>query len=213
MLKISLTDDEKDLLKETFNLALGQAGDKLARLLKSFVDLSVPEIEILEAERVAEKVLQDTVFSVSDSVTALAQSFSHGTRVDGEAVVIFNSQTVQTVAGIFGLDSVSEHSQKIEIMLELTNIIAGACLNGIANQLFNGDMSFKPPVVLADNIDLTKFVYSSFQRSQLNWDHTLMVKITFNLKDKQFKSDLLIFVSEQAIEAVRKALQRLLSEM
>ncbi|MBF0552924.1 MAG: hypothetical protein HQK96_00035 [Nitrospirae bacterium] len=213
MLKISLTEDEKDLLKETFNLALGQAGDKLARLLKSFVDLSVPEIEILEAERVAQKVLQDTVFSISDSVTALRQSFFHETHVDGEAIVIFNDQTVQTVAGIFGIDSVDGHSQEIEIMLELTNIIAGACLNGIANQLFNGDMSFKPPAVLADKVDLTKFVYGAFQRSQLKWDHTLMVKITFNLKDIQFKSDLLIFMSEQAIESVQKALQRLLSEM
>jgi hypothetical protein len=40
-----------------------------------------------------------------------------------------------------------------------------------------------------------------------------MVKITFNLKEKMFKSDLLIFMSEQTIEAVHRALQKLLSGM
>ncbi|MEO5359288.1 MAG: hypothetical protein H7843_02440 [Nitrospirota bacterium] len=218
MLKISLSEDEQDLLRETFNLALGQAGDKLARLLSSFVDLAVPNIGIIEAEKVADKILKDTVFSPSDSVTALRQSYDvpydvHRARVDGEAIVIFNDQAIQTAAGVFGIDNVDDHSQEIEIMLELTNIIVGACLNGIANQLFSKDMSFTPPVVQADKVNLTKFVYSTFQRSQLKWDYTLMVMIAFNLKDQRFKSDLVIFISERSIESVQRALQTMLSEM
>ncbi|KWT85540.1 hypothetical protein [Candidatus Magnetominusculus xianensis] len=214
MLKISLSEDEQDLLRETFNLALGQAGDRLARLLSSFVDLAVPNIGILEAEKVADKILKDTVFSQSDLVTALRQSYDvPGARIDGEAIVIFNDQAIQTAAGVFGIDNVADHSQEIEIMLELTNIIAGACLNGIANQLFNKDMSFTPPVVQADRVNLTKFVYSTFQRTQLKWDYTLMVMIAFNLKDQRFKSDLVIFISERSIESVQRALQTMLSEM
>lgn len=214
MLNNSLSEDEQDLLRETFNLALGQAGDKLARLLGSFVDLAVPNIGILEAEKVADKILEDSVFSPADLVTALRQSYDAlGSGIDGEAIVIFNDQSIQTAAGVFGIDSVADHSQEIEIMLELTNIIAGACLNGIANQLFNKDMSFTPPVVQADRVNLTKFVYSTFQRSQLKWDYTLMVKIAFNLKDQRFKSDLVIFISEKSIESVQRALQKLLSEM
>lgn len=213
MFVIRLSEDEEDLLKETFNLALGQAGDGLARLLRSFVDLAVPKIGILEAENVAARILEDTVFSPSDSVTALVQSFYNDVHADGEAIVIFNDQAIQTAAGVFGFDDAADHYQEIEILLELTNIIAGACMNGISNQLFNKDMSFTPPSVLADKLNLSKFVYSTFQRSQLKWDYTLMVKIAFNLKDQRFKSDLIIFMSEQAIEAAQKALQKLLSEM
>jgi chemotaxis protein CheC len=213
MLNVSFTEDESDLLKEVFNLAMGQAGAGLAELLKSFVDLSVPGIRIIEAEDVVKTVLEESVFSPADSVTALRQSFFLDQYVDGEAIVIFNEETIQTISRVFGIDNIAGHTQEIEIMLEMSNIMAGACLNGISNQLFKKDMSFKPPAILAEKIDLQKFVYSAFQRSQLKWDYTLMVKITFNLKDRTFKSDLLIFMSEQTIEAVQKALQKLLSEM
>ncbi|MBF0319278.1 MAG: hypothetical protein HQL01_05690 [Nitrospirae bacterium] len=213
MLNVSFTEDESDLLKEVFNLAMGQAGAGLAELLKSFVDLSVPGIRIIEAEKVVATVLEESVFSPADSVTALRQSFSLDNNIDGEAIVIFNEQTIQTISGIFGIDDISGHAQEIEIMLEMSNIMAGACLNGISNQLFTKDMSFNPPAVLAEKVELIKFVYSAFQRSLLKWEYTMMARITFNLKDKTFKSDLLIFMSEQMIEAVQKALQKMLSEM
>ncbi|MCG6551672.1 MAG: hypothetical protein L7F77_05045 [Candidatus Magnetominusculus sp. LBB02] len=218
MLKIKFTEDENDLLRETFNLALGQAGDKLARLLKSFVDLSVPQINILEvniieAEKVASKVLDGSIFTTTDSITALSQSFSLEPHLDGEGIVIFNDRTIQTVAEIFGIDKITDRSEEIDIMYELTNLIAGACLNGISNRLFNKEMSFKSPVILVEKTDLLKFVYGVFQRSQLKWDHTLMVRITFALKQKDFKSELLVFMSERSIEAVQGALQRMLAEM
>ena len=54
---LKFTDDEHDLLKEVFNMAMGQAGKALATLLNEFVDLAVPDIKLVEAEKVVETIL------------------------------------------------------------------------------------------------------------------------------------------------------------
>ena len=39
---INLTEEQRDCLQEVTNVAMGQAGDNLARLLDTFVILSIP---------------------------------------------------------------------------------------------------------------------------------------------------------------------------
>ncbi len=41
------SEDQRDCLQEIVNVAMGQAGDSLARLLEVFVTLSVPKIQTL----------------------------------------------------------------------------------------------------------------------------------------------------------------------
>ena len=97
-------------------------------------------------------------------------------------------------------------------MLELTNLMVGACLNSISGQLFNQKMSFSPPELLSENSVLRNIVYETFKRRNLKWEYTLLSKITFILKDRSFKSDLLIFVSEKAIQAINESLNKMLAD-
>ena len=41
---LALTEDQRDCLQEVVNVAMGQAGDSLARFLEVFIHLSVPRI-------------------------------------------------------------------------------------------------------------------------------------------------------------------------
>jgi len=102
--------------------------------------------------------------------------------------------------------------EEMDFMLELTNLMVGACLNSISEQLFTQGMTFSPPELLSENKELRSVAYDTFKRRNLKWDYTLFSKITFNLKDKSFKSDLLIFISEEAIKAVSSSLDKLLAE-
>ena len=84
-MKKAYTELEYDLLREIFNIAMGRAGAALARLLKEFVDLSVPEVRIVEAEKVVESVIQHSVFSDKEKIICFHQLFSNP-HMDGEAV-------------------------------------------------------------------------------------------------------------------------------
>lgn len=212
MNRFTYTEDQYEMLKEVVNVAMGQAGSDLATLLKSFVDLSVPKIQIVEAENIAAKVLQESVFGENETVNLFRQTFFSPSLVDGEAIVIFNNETRQRLSEILGMSGQLDALEELDLMLELTNLMVGACLNSIAVQLFNRNMSFSSPELLSENKELRTVAYDIFKRRNLKWDYTLLSKITFNLKDKYFKSDLLIFVSEDTIITVNQSLDKLLAE-
>ena len=48
---LALTEDQRDCLQEGVNVAMGQAGDSLARFLEVFIHLSVPRIRLLMREQ------------------------------------------------------------------------------------------------------------------------------------------------------------------
>ncbi len=212
MMHIQFTEDQYEMLKEVVNLAMGQAGSDLAIILKSFVDLSVPEIQVIEAEKVAEKILKESVFSATEKVNLFRQTFYNAAFMEGESIVIFNNEARQRFAEILGMPDQMNAIEEIDFMLELTNLMVGACLNSISEQLFNQGMTFSSPELLSENNELQSIVYETFKRRNLKWDYTLLSKVTFNLKNKSFKSDLLIFISEEAIKAVNQSLDKLLAE-
>lgn len=212
MKQVQLTEDQYEMLQEIFNLAMGQAGHDLAIILKSFVDLSVPEILVVEAEHVADKILQESVFSEKEHVNLFRQTFYNTAFVEGEAIVLFDNETRQQFSEILGLSDKMDAVEEIDFMLELTNLMVGACLNNISTQLFSRAMTFSSPELLSENSQLGNIAYDIFKRRNLKWDYTLLSKITFKLKERSFKSDLLIFISQEAINAVGKALDKLLAE-
>lgn len=212
MSHINYTDDQYEMLKEVVNLAMGQAGKDLATILNSFVDLSVPEIQIVEAEKIAEKVLKESVFDENEKVNLFRQTFHSISFMDGEAIVIFNNETRQQFAQILGVSGQMNSMEEIDFMLELTNLMVGACLNSISGQLFSQKMSFSPPELLSENSILKNIAYETFKRRNVKWEYTLLSKITFVLKDRSFKSDLLIFIAEKAIQAVNESLNKMLAD-
>ena len=48
-----LNEDRRDALQEVANLAMGQAATRLARLLDTFIELSVPRVQVVEVSDAA----------------------------------------------------------------------------------------------------------------------------------------------------------------
>jgi chemotaxis protein CheC len=207
------SEDEYDLLKETVNVAMGEAGSGLAKLLHSFVDLSIPDIKIVPAEEMAEKIAEGNALGPAGSLTAIRQTFYGGDGVDGEAIVVFDESGPDVVSGLIGVGAAAGRPQELELLLEMANLLAGACLNGISKQLFGREMTFEAPAVLAEKMDLRSIGYRVFQRRQLRWNATLVVRIQFILQKESLKSDLMILMSEKSIETVRAAVDQLLAKL
>ncbi|KJU81646.1 chemotaxis protein CheC, inhibitor of MCP methylation [Candidatus Magnetobacterium bavaricum] len=79
----NFNEDEYDFLKEVFNLAMGQAASGLAVLLNSFVDMVVPEIEIVQAEKVVDVIIVDACRWNNEPVTVTRQTFYLDNIADG----------------------------------------------------------------------------------------------------------------------------------
>ena len=48
MTSVSLNEDQRDCYQELTNVAMGQAADRLARLLDAYVILPVPKVNLIE---------------------------------------------------------------------------------------------------------------------------------------------------------------------
>ncbi|MBF0565074.1 MAG: hypothetical protein HQK89_07520 [Nitrospirae bacterium] len=213
MIELEYSEDEYDILRELFNVAMGQAGKSLALLLKSFVELSVPDIKIVHAEKVINTIIENSPFTENEIITAVRQTFYNQNHVDGETIVLFGDNSFVTIAEILGLAGTSDENFQKELLLEIANIVGGASINGFSNQLFGNEMTFTPPTILNEKTPLNKLLYGTFMRSQIRWAYTLLIKIKFKLKHEDFKSGLLVFMSEKSIETIKAALDKKLEEM
>lgn len=211
MTMIQFTDDEQDLVREVFNISMGQAGKALARLLNSFVELTVPTIKLVAAEKIVATVLESSVFAEDEHIVSFHQSFSNG-FLEGSTVIIFDDKTKSSISSVLGMPEKMESVQVMEFMLELSNILVGACMNSISAQLFDRGMAFANPELIADGMTLREMAYSTFMRSKLKWGYTLLVTISLFLKDKFFKCDLIVFMSEKDTEVIRTSIQQMMPE-
>jgi chemotaxis protein CheC len=209
---IEYSEDEQDLLREIFNIAMGQSGSKLAEFLRSFVDLSVPEIQIVAADKMLDVLVADQVLAERQQLSVVRQTFYRAEQADGEAIVLF-SNGPETIARVLGLDGTADREQEMEFLLELSNIVVGACLNGVSLQLFAQEMSFGAPALLAESTDLRTVTYTLFQRRMLRWNQCLLGRIHFKMEKESFSCDLLILMSERSIESVQDSLKRRLAQL
>ena len=193
----SLTADQTDTLQEIVNIAMGQAGDSLARVLDSFVELSVPRIKLIEVSNIGPGIAQ--LIKNDILITAVRQSFYDD--LSGEAITIFSSEGCRDLSDLMGYQTDLDPLAEKEILFDVSNILVGACLNGIAEQL-NANLSFSAPSLIAENTPAsTLLAPDSFP-----WEHALQVEVNFRLEQRNFMSHLIIMMAEDAIGALQRSL-------
>lgn len=195
-----LTNDQKEALQEIANIGMGQAGASIAQVLDHFVVLSIPRILFLRQNDVADSLRH----AVGEGqVSAVRQAFHSNMR--GEALVIFGAQRCNDLADLMGYEQDLDRASELELLLDITNILVGACLGGIAEQL-QEKMSFSPPSLMADRVPIENLL----SVGDLAWNNALLVEVNFSLEQRNFACHLLMLMTENEIQTLAQALDRFL---
>ena len=193
----SFTPEQTDTLQEIVNIAMGQAGDSLARVLDNFVQLSVPRIKLIDAADIGPwisgLVKSDTL------ITAVRQSFHDD--LSGEAITIFSAEGCRDLSDLMGYQTDLDPLTEKEVLFDVSNILVGACLNGIAEQL-NANLSFSAPSLIAENSPIRTLL----AENSLPWDYALQVEVNFSLEGRNFMSHLIIMMAEDTIGSLQSSL-------
>ncbi|RMF17022.1 MAG: chemotaxis protein CheC [Gammaproteobacteria bacterium] len=198
----TLTEDQRDALKELMNIAMGQAADRLARLIDTLVILSVPSIRL--ATECAPDLSDCPIFS-APSAYITRQSFLGALR--GEVLVCFEQDGADELASLMGFDENLNTDEHDELMLDVTNILSSACIKGLAEQL-ELPASFGAPSILATNSTLFDKV-----GDVINRDQTLILEICFKVESHSFTCDLLVCVARESLPSVIEAINRMLEDL
>jgi len=199
-----LDEDQTDALQELSNVAMGRAGKSLSTLLDTFVILSVPRVRVVDVDDLTESVA--AMKDMPETVTAVRQAFFPTIR--GEAITLFGPKGCRDLADLMGHEGELADAQERELLLDTANILVGAVLNGLGEQM-ETSFSYTPPSLLATNVLLSELL----DPPKLEFRAALLVEVNFSLDERDFTCHLLTLMAEESLDVIRATLDRLLEEM
>ncbi|VVO62735.1 response regulator [Pseudomonas silesiensis] len=189
-----------DAFRETVNVAIGRAAALIAQVLGVFVQLPVPNVNILE---VGELHMALTDASNSKQLTAICQGFI-GSGIAGEALLMFHDSEIADIAQL--MQRQSPDYSDLEMLLDLSSVLIGACLSSIAEQI---DVVFSQghPQILGQHAAIDDLIRVNSKR----WKKTLAVEISYSLEGHDIRFDLLLLFTEDSIERLTHKLAYLMN--
>jgi chemotaxis protein CheY-P-specific phosphatase CheC len=193
----------RDVFQELTNVAMGQAGDLLARLLKVFVKLPIPNVNVIE---VSELHMAIASVEQKETTSAVCQGFIGG-GVSGEALLILNDSSFIDIAKLMNYEGKLNTKAELELLMDIGNILIGAVLKGLAEQI---DMSFSQghPVVLGQHAPVSEMIKANAKR----WKRTLAIEISYGIENYNINCDLLLLFTEDSIKTLNYKVAFLLEE-
>jgi chemotaxis protein CheC len=197
----SYSADQADALREVVNIGMGLAANSLALTLNTFVRLPVPAVRLIKFTDVVQTISELAV--ATTRVTAVRQAFT--SSFHGEALVVFGPQSAEDLGSYLAYAEPLTPADREEILLEITNILVGACLGGIAQQLAY-HLIFSAPSFMAENTSIEELL----KPERMTWERSLLVEVNFRLEEKNFLCHILLFWPEDSIDAMANAIDRLM---
>lgn len=193
----------RDVYQEITNIAMGRAGDHLARIMNVFVHLPIPNVNLIEVSEV-HMLLSD--IERDERVTAVCQGFL-GPGISGEALFILSDSSFEDVARILDVRTEVDDQLQLELLMDAASILIGTCLTGLAEQL---DVNFSQghPVVLGQHRAVTDII----NVNKLRWRRTLAIELSYGLEGYKVQCDLILLFTEDSMRTMNAKLSHLLEE-
>lgn len=190
---LSIYVDDLDRYQEIANVAMGRAGELLARLLGAFVKLPVPRVNMIEGSDL-KMALQ--AIEASETVSAVCQGFI-GAGIAGEALLTFTESSFADIAALMRHEGEIDDAVQLELLMDISSILIGACLKGIADQL---DINFSQghPIVLGRHINIAELL----ERNASRWNRTLAIELGYRIEHRNINCDLMLLFSEDSLDAL-----------
>jgi chemotaxis protein CheY-P-specific phosphatase CheC len=188
-----LGSDMRDVLQELTNVAMGQAGDLLARLLNVFVKLPIPNVNLIE---VSELHMALASVEHESTTSAVCQGFIGG-GVSGEALLILTDSSFKDIARLMNYQAELNVKTELELLMDVANILIGAVLKGLAEQI---DMSFSQghPVVLGQHAPVSELIKANARR----WRKTLAIELSYGIENYDIRCDLMLLFTEDSLKTL-----------
>lgn len=193
----------RDCYQEVANVAMGRAGDHLARIMNVFVELPIPNVNLIE---VSELHMMLSDIDASESTSGVCQGFL-GDGISGEGLCILSDSSFSDIAKITGMDHDVDDQLQLELLMDAASLLIGTCLSGFAEQL---DMKFRQghPVVLGQHQSIQELIRSNSNA----WKKTLAVEISYGLEGFDVKCDMILLFTEESMDLMNAKLSHLLED-
>jgi len=204
-----ITDEEVDILQEIMNIAFGKAASDLAEVIDIHVALSVPYIKILKAPELP-VYIKDEIRDLLN-ISIIEQKFLG--KFKGTAFMVFPSYAAKELIGMLGLEkdrsleSDPVETLEREVLMEVGNILIGACIGKIS-ELLKDIITYSPPHIILHN-QPTETVPENHLTSN---DSAIVLKTVFGFEKGEVGGFLFLVTSQDSIQWLKGALQKFMEQ-
>jgi chemotaxis protein CheC len=205
-----MTALERDVLQEIMNIAFGQAAADLSEVINLYVTLNVPKIDLLDYKEIFPFIKNE--IAGSSDMSMVKQFFSG--RFSGSSVLIFPHGEGKKLLQIFdenaGISNDSGYDSDVlekETLIEISNIIMGACISKIA-QLLGDVVSYSPPRYFAQD-QIHKTLEDSFAEKD---SFAIFFKTVFHFQEFDASGFLFLICDPTTLDWLKKSIEDYLNQ-
>lgn len=203
------SSDEVDILQEIMNIAFGQSASDLAEVIDTHVILAVPFIKILQVPELP-SYIKDNVKAYKQ-ISIVEQKFWG--KFKGDALLVFSSGSGKELINMLqsndkrGMESGVVDIVERETLMEVGNILIGACVGKLA-ELLHDVVTYTPPLVLVEkNYD------EAISSGHYDPEKTAIVlKTDFTFQSGNVSGFLFLVTSNESIKWLKDALQTFIEQ-
>jgi chemotaxis protein CheC len=203
------TRDDAAILEEVMNIAFGKASSDLARVIDIRILLNVPHVEILKADGLLQRIKEET--KVYDSISIIEQNFWG--KYQGSALLAFPSAASKGLISLFDDEESLDDNPHLEreTLLEVGNILIGACVSKVA-ELLEDNISFSPPRLIS-HVVINKLSSETVSPRLEDPDkYAILMKTVFHLENKDIKGYLFLIANQESMTWLKTALKNFLEK-
>jgi chemotaxis protein CheC len=198
-----ISEEEKDILQEIMNIAFGKAAADLAEVINIFVVLSVPDIRIIKAVELPDYIRKE--FSEFGNISIVEQNFWG--EFKGNALLIFPADSGKELISLLGdgdeltFESQSSNILENETLMEVGNILIGACVGKVAELLKDVITSSPPRVIIEDrpSVSMPKTLFDPSNSA-------IILKTVFCFNERNVNGFLFLITSHNSVVWLKNAL-------
>ncbi len=193
----------RDIYMEVANVSIGRAADALARHFDVFVHLPLPNVNIFEVTEL-HMALRD--LADNDQVSGVCQGFS-GEGIAGEALVLLSDTSVSDLKKLMKVPAESEDLEELELLMDVSNILVGAFLNGLGEQ---AEVRFfqSSPVLLGQHITIDSVIQSTAG----SFTKTMTFEVSYTIENTSIRCDLLFMFVDESLPLLDSKLAYLMED-
>ncbi len=200
-----LSDDERDILQEIMNIAFGSATEELVQVIDIYIHMNVPEVQVMKAKDLP-AYIQNNVSH--DSISSVVEQKFWG-DFKGSGVLVFPGKTDRDLVNLLDnststdddLDDRPLQTLQHEVLMEIGNILIGACVGKIS-ELLKTFVTYSPPQTILDSANEFSYLADSFTEEQT----AIILKAVFEFEQKNLNGLLFILTNDESMEWLRQAL-------
>lgn len=181
-------NDRQDAIQSILTSAMGRAAKSLEKIIDSNVVPSIPSVNWVNKNNLKDSLSK---INLPDKSILMRQSFRGHLR--GEMLILLEEGAKHYQLGrVMGYEEKMSSLNVQELTLEFANILSGACISGISDQL-NIKLTFGSPTLLSNKAS----VYDVLSGKNLQWIDALFMDVAYTVSSIEMKAHLMLCMIEE----------------